>query len=397
VNDPNPRSGRGSARAVPLVAAAALIGAVVVAGVVAGFGDDGSDGAGGTTPSGSGAASAAAPTTERATTTTEPRTRLTRTLWEGASGEEVTRLQERLTELKFNPGPIDGQFGALTEAAVWAYEKLVLGVPREEATGDVTPQMWRDMQDSVPINARRPDAGRHTEIYLPEQVLVVFDGNKPLFISHISTGSGEEWIEEVTIDPGQYGNENGKKPLTRLEQGLSLTPGGVYEYDRHVKGRHESALGGMLNPVYFNYGIAVHGAFEIPLYPASHGCVRIPNAISGKFFRLVKLGEAVYVWDGEEEPEEYGAQVPPFNTVLTTTTTTTLPPSTTEAPETTATTTPPTEAPQTVEPTPAPTTTSTTTTTTTPPTEAPTTTTKKTRRTTTTTKTRRTTTTNNGP
>jgi hypothetical protein len=386
VNDPNPRSERGSARAAPLVAAVALIGVVVVAGVVAGFGDDGSGGAGDTTSSGSGAASVAAPTTERATTTTEPRTRLTRPLWEGASGDDVTRLQERLTELKFNPGPIDGQFGALTEAAVWAYEKLVLGVPREQATGDVTPRMWRDMQDPVPINARRPDAGKHTEIYLPEQVLAVFDGNKPLFISHISTGSGDEWIEEVTIDPGQYGNENGRKPLTRLEQGLSLTPGGVYEYDRHVKGRHESALGGMLNPVYFNYGIAVHGAFEVPLYPASHGCIRIPNAISTKFYRLVELGEAVYVWDGEEEPEEYGAQVPPFNTVLTTTTTTTLPPPTTEAPETTATT-PPTEEPATAEPTPAPTTTSTTTTTTTtPPTEAPTTT-----------KTRRTTTTSTGP
>jgi hypothetical protein len=364
VNAPVPRSER-AARAAPLIAAAALIGAVVVAGVVAGFGDggDGGSGQGAGATTSVPAAVRSTQSTGPTTTTTPPKTVLHRTLGYGMVGDDVTHLQRRLRALKFNPGPIDGEYGALTQAAVWAYEKLVLGVPREEATGEVTPRMWKALQDPVPIAARRPRAGKHTEIYLPEQVLVVFDGNEPLFISHISTGSGEEWVEEVTIDPGQYGNEDGKKPLHRLEQGLSLTPGGVYHYDRRRKGRWESALGGMLNPVYFNYGIAVHGAFEVPLYPASHGCIRIPNFISPKFYRLVELGEAVYVWDGEEEPEEYGAQVPPFNTVLTTTTTSTTT-TTTLPPETTATT-PPTEAPTTPEPTPAATSTTSTTTSTT--------------------------------
>ncbi len=369
MNAPIPRSDRGSARAAPLVAAVALIGVVLVAGVVAGFSDDEGGGSSqGTSSTTSVVAGVGSTHTTRPPTTTAPKTVLDRTLAYGMVGDDVTRLQRRLLALKFNPGPVDGEYGALTEAAVWAYEKLVLGVAREEVTGQVTPRMWKAMQDPVPINARRPDAGRHTEIYLPEQVLVAFDGNEPLFISHISTGTGEEWVEEVTISPGEYGNEDGKKPLTRLEQGLSITPGGVYHYDRLVKGRRESALGGMLNPVYFNYGIAVHGAFQVPPYPASHGCIRIPNYISAKFQRIVSLGEAVYVWDGEEEPEEYGAQLPPFNTVLTTTTTSTTT-TTTLPPETTATT-PPTEPPTTPEPTPAATTTTPKTTTT----EAPTTT-----------------------
>ena len=357
MNPPIPRSDRGAARAAPIVAAAALIGTVVIAGVVAGMGDGGSSRSGGTTTAAPAASSSAPSTTAPATTTTTPKTALRRTLSSGSLGDDVTRLQRRLTDLKFNPGPIDGQFGTLTEAAVWAYEKLVLGVEREAVTGDVTPRMWRAMQNPVRIDARRPDAGKHTEIYLPEQVLVVFDGNTPMFISHVSTGDGEEWIEEVTISPGEYGNEDGTEPLTREEQGLSLTPGGVFEYYRWVQGRRESALGGMLNPVYFNYGIAVHGAFQVPPYPASHGCIRIPNEISAKFQRLVELGEAVYVWDGKQEPEDYGAQPPPFNTVLTTTTTTTTttaPPPTTVEP-----TVPPTEPPTTPEP--ATTTTSTTT------------------------------------
>jgi peptidoglycan hydrolase-like protein with peptidoglycan-binding domain len=350
VNPPDPRSDRGAARAAPLVAAAALIGTVVVVGLVTGLGGGDSGGAGDTTSSLPAAGSTAVPTTALETTTTAPKTVLDRTLGYGSAGEDVTRLQERLTQLRFNPGPVDGQFGALTQAAVWAYEKLVLGVPRDEATGQVTPKMWDALQDRVRIRARRPDAGKHTEIYLPEQVLVVFNGNRPAFISHISSGDGEEWVEEVTISPGEYGNEEGTEPLKRMEQGLSLTPGGVFEYNRIVKGRRESALGGMLNPVYFNWGIAVHGAFEVPLHPASHGCIRIPNAISERFQNLVAKGEAVYVWDGEKEPEEYGAQLPPFNTVLTTTTTTTTtiapppttaPPTTQPAPRTTPATTPP--------------------------------------------------------
>jgi peptidoglycan hydrolase-like protein with peptidoglycan-binding domain len=350
VNPPDPRSDRGAARAAPLVAAAALIGTVVVVGLVTGLGGGDSGGAGDTTSSLPAAGSTAVPTTALETTTTAPKTVLDRTLGYGSAGEDVTRLQERLTQLRFNPGPVDGQFGALTQAAVWAYEKLVLGVPRDEATGQVTPKMWDALQDRVRIRARRPDAGKHTEIYLPEQVLVVFNGNRPAFISHISSGDGEEWVEEVTISPGEYGNEEGTEPLKRMEQGLSLTPGGVFEYNRIVKGRRESALGGMLNPVYFNWGIAVHGAFEVPLHPASHGCIRIPNAISERFQNLVAKGEAVYVWDGEKEPEEYGAQLPPFNTVLTTTTTTTTtiapppttaPPTTQPVPRTTPATTPP--------------------------------------------------------
>ena len=94
----------------------------------------------------------------------------------------------------------------------------------------------------------------------------------------------------------------------------------------------------MWNPVYFNYGIAVHGAGNVPQYPASHGCVRIPMHVGNYFPSLVAKGDQIFVFDGVKEPEEYGAQVPPFNTpdpsyttttsTTTTTTTTTLPPAT---------------------------------------------------------------------
>ena len=149
-------------------------------------------------------------------------------------------------------------------------------------------------------------------------MIVVFDGAAPVFISHISTGEleppgddftkGKEWCEEVTIDPGENGNETGTEPLKKGVCGNSWTPGGVYEYYRMVSGVRESRLGGMRNPVYFNYGIAVHGAFQVPQEPASHGCIRIDNSFSEHFQSLVAIGEPVFVWDGVEEPEVYGPQ-----------------------------------------------------------------------------------------
>jgi hypothetical protein len=331
-------------KVAPLVAAVTLLGAV---GTVGAVGVLQREEGGGTTASSTlvlAASTSAGPTTTLPPTTTAvPKSVLTQPLSKGMSGDEVTRLQERLQALGFQPGPIDGQFGELTQMAVWAYQKLVMGAPFASPDGVVTPDMWLALQDPLPVQPMRPEAGKHTEIYLPKQVLVVFDGAAPVFISHIASGElaepgddftkGKEWCEEVTIDPGESGNEDGTEPVKQGVCGNAWTPGGMYEVYRKVEGKRESRLGGMLNPVYFNYGIAVHGAYQVPREPASHGCIRIPNLISSTFFDLVGMGEQVFVWDGVKEPEEYGAQSglwdwkdPNYTTTTTTSTTTTTEP-----------------------------------------------------------------------
>ncbi|MCD8025838.1 MAG: peptidoglycan-binding protein [Clostridiales bacterium] len=46
------------------------------------------------------------------------------TIWQyGSSGEEVTKIQERLTELGYYTGDIDGQFGYATQAAYMAFQE----------------------------------------------------------------------------------------------------------------------------------------------------------------------------------------------------------------------------------------------------------------------------------
>lgn len=266
---------------------------------------------------------------------------LSQTFGRGAAGPEIKLIQDRLIELGFDPGEPDGAFGERTQQAVWAFEKLVMGTPRDQLTGKVTAELWSRMQDPLVIKPRRPDATRnHTEIYLPEQVMVVFHDDAAVLVTHISSGDDQEWCEEVTIDPGERGNEEGLEPIKEGWCGLSWTPGGVFKFNRMVPGRRESQLGGMYNPVYFNYGIAVHGAHEVPEFPASHGCIRIPMHISDYFQTLVAKGDQVFVWDGVKEPEEYGSPPPRFNwrdpnyTTTTSTTTTVVKPSTTPVPTT---------------------------------------------------------------
>ena len=119
----------------------------------------------------------------------------------------------------------------------------------------------------------------------------------------------------------------------------------MFRFTRRYEGKRVGPLGGMMNPVYFNYGIAVHGADNVPLEPASHGCVRMNQKIALVFPGMVKKGDLVYVWgqDGKQ-PEQYSKadSLPSFNyanpdaTTSTSSTTTTVAPTT--VPTTTTTT-----------------------------------------------------------
>ena len=256
-----------------------------------------------------------------------------RELKEGLNGDDVRMLQTRLAELKFAPGPIDGIYGRSTIQAVWAFEKLVMRVPRNKVTGVVTPTMWDVLRGDVQIAARRQaDTARHAEVYLPEQVIVTFLGGRPTLISHMSSGDNKPWCEEVVIDPGEPGNDSPEQ-IEAGEQlkigvcGESVTPAGIFTFTRRSTGTRETKLGTLYNPVYFNQGIAVHGAILVPLQPASHGCIRIPMSVATLFPAMVQFRDRIYVFDGIKEPEEYGSPLPPadqpdpdYTTVPTSTT-----------------------------------------------------------------------------
>ena len=246
----------------------------------------------------------------------------------GNVGTNVGLLQQRLTDLAFDPGPVDDYFGEATLRSVWAFEKHVIGTPRDQATGVVTPDLWSRLHSPVEVAPRRSPGGTHLEVYLPAQVAALFEGGTIRLVTHVSSGAGVEWCDEVTID------EDDGTQTTKGICGLSTTPGGVYHFERKVEGWRNAKLGRLYKPIYFNYGIAVHGATNVPDHPASRGCVRFPMHIAEYFQELVELGDMVYVFDGVEEPEHYGAQPmifdwpdPDYSTTTTSTTTSTTAPS----------------------------------------------------------------------
>ena len=339
---------------MPVIAGAGVLAVVIVAGL---SGRGGASSADTVAPT---AAGSVAETTIGVITTlpivvdSDPaiiKTHLSHTVGFGNAGDDVKSVQQRLTDLGFAPGPIDGQFGTGTKQAVWAYEKLVLKTPRAQAKGKVTDEMWQVMQDRITIPPRRPTGAgsTHMEIYVPEQVAIVFKDDVPELIAHISTGiqnpdgTPKTWCETVTYDTGKDG-EPLTEPVTKEECADGKTPGGVFRFTRRYEGKRESPLGGMMNPVYFNYGIAVHGADNVPLEPASHGCVRLNQTIAKVFPSMVRKGDLVYVWgqDGKV-PEHYTRResLPSFNyanpdaTTTTESTTTTAPPTTVKATTTT--------------------------------------------------------------
>jgi peptidoglycan hydrolase-like protein with peptidoglycan-binding domain len=366
---------------MPAVAGAGVLAVVIIAGLSGRGGASSADTLPSTTAGQAAVATSANLTAPPIVVNTDPavvKTSLSQTIGKGNVGDDVKAVQQRLTDLGFAPGPIDGVFGSGTQQAVWAYEKLILKTPRANAKGRVSNEMWQVMQDRITIPPRRPTniGSTHVEIYVPEQVLIVFKDDVPALIAHISTGeqnpdgTPKKWCDTLTYDTGPNG-EPLAEPVTREECADAKTPGGVFRFTRRYEGKRVGPLGGMMNPVYFNYGIAVHGADNVPLEPASHGCVRMNQTVDKLFSPLVAKGDLVYVWgqDGKQ-PEQYSRSdsLPSFNyanpdaTTTTTSTTTTVAPTTLPPPTTVkSTTTTPSATTTTSTSTPAATTTTTST------------------------------------
>ena len=200
----------------------------------------------------------------------------------GSSGPVVAAYQQRLLDLHFDPGGVDGHYGGDMAYAVTTLEKLY-GFPRNGKLGDAEAMALAGFKYPAPL-ALNGEADR-TEIDVGKQVLTLYQGNQVRLITTMSSGSGE-----------YYCYTDKYRPVRVCEN--ALTPSGKYAYTRFVNGWDESPLGHLYNPYYFNGGIAVHGYTTVPTSPASHGCVRIPMTISQYFHTLVHQGDPVYVFGG---------------------------------------------------------------------------------------------------
>jgi hypothetical protein len=84
------------------------------------------------------------------------------------------------------------------------------------------------------------------------------------------------------------------------------TPTGVFKILQKDKNHHSSTYNDAPMP-YMNRltwsGVALH-AGQLPGYPASHGCVRLPKEFAELLFGVTKLGMTVVIADDKSQPEE---------------------------------------------------------------------------------------------
>jgi PKD repeat protein len=176
----------------------------------------------------------------------------------GARGPSVRILERRLAQLHYTTRGVDGFYSYDTADAVIAFQK-VNGLAR---TGRVTPNVWRRLQSArSPLPRYR--SGRHFEVNKTRQVLFEVNNGRVVRIVHVSTGA--------------TGN----------------TPVGAWHIYSKVPGTLPS---GMFDSNFFLRGFAIHGYPSVPSYPASHGCVRVPNWVAPLLFASSYYGEAVYIY-----------------------------------------------------------------------------------------------------
>ncbi|MEV6350624.1 peptidoglycan-binding protein [Actinoplanes sp. NPDC051851] len=190
-----------------------------------------------------------APTAPEPTASPTPRK-----LRSGSKGDDVLALQTRLTELGYWNGKADGVFGDSTEQAVLALQKAA-GLSRDGVAG---PKTRKALTSGVRPKARS-SKGTVVEISLKKQVLMLVEDGEVTKIFNTSTGSGEYYESEGSTH-------------------LASTPAGKFTVGREIDGWRHAPLGLLWRPKYFNGGIAVHGAYSVPGYPASHGCARVSIA-----------------------------------------------------------------------------------------------------------------------
>jgi hypothetical protein len=192
----------------------------------------------------------------------------------GARGPAVKALQQRLNQLHYYAGPADGQYGSATVEAVWAF-KEVQALGTRSNPNDVGIAMQHALVHPKAPKVLVPRGGStRIEVNQSILVLVLYKNNQPELISHVSTGGGYSYC-----DPGGgCGN-------------IAHTPDGNYKALSFLPGWVKVPLGAMYNPVFFiGRAYAIHGDTSVPLYAASHGCVRIPMDIANFFHTKVPLG-----------------------------------------------------------------------------------------------------------
>ena len=183
----------------------------------------------------------------------------------GPATPEVQALQQRLADLGYlAPDGVDGVFGDQTRFAVIAFQKW----RRSAADGVVGPETSAALERAVrPVPIKSGPSGHRVEVLLDRQLTLAIDDNVVVRVMHMSSGK-----------PG-FATPTGSFAVFRKEARSWSVPYKVW----------------LPWATYFVGGVAFHEYPDIPVVPASHGCVRTPRGDARWLYDFTPIGTPVVV------------------------------------------------------------------------------------------------------
>ena len=190
------------------------------------------------------------------------------------SFEETLAAEKQLSELGYWTGPVDGTLDSGSRHALIAFQK----VEGRQRTGKLTRAELQALFSAEPPLPKYTGSA-HVEVDLSRQILFIVDASSTItHILPVCTGN-----EKSYVDHGQTHQAH--------------TPRGRFRVLRKIAGWRRSSLGLLYYPNYIHNGIAIHGSLAMAVYPASHGCIRIPMFASKELSELTPVGTEVIVYD----------------------------------------------------------------------------------------------------
>ncbi len=171
-------------------------------------------------------------------------------------------VEQRLSDLSYRPGPVDGVIDTKTRGAVIAFQKWE-GMTRN---GDLTVAVLDRLSSaSRPRPARTGTTNPWIEVNKTKQVLLYCKNGAVVWTLPVSTGSASVGI---------------------------ATPSGTFKVTRKTL-----ETSPRYKPLYISTTLlAIHGYPSVPTYPASHGCVRTNIWDQDELWPLIAVGTAVYIY-----------------------------------------------------------------------------------------------------
>jgi len=183
------------------------------------------------------------------------------------SGMSITQAQHRLVTLKYLPSEgVTGKNDYRTQQAVMAFQAWQ-GLQRDGTIGPATSAALGTAQAPAP-KAVPEGTGRNAQVYRDKGVALFVQDGALVRAVHVSTGK-----------PGY------------------ATPAGTFAvYQKELK--HWSTQYNCWLPYasFFNGGYAFHQYEEIPPYPGSHGCCRVPAPEAPWVYQFLVMKTPVHVY-----------------------------------------------------------------------------------------------------